>query len=279
VIRRLLFVALVTFALGAAERAAELSRQAREAGLDPAECYRVRDVNLSKEDARFYLTDGYVIFGKPVAGRLISAVFSGDVEGGDAEMLVMPPNRSERLSLANFTESPNLNEHFRGSVMLFTDDTARVLTEAVRSSGAAKSPEMGVLLASTWDPVVRNLVSSFEVRVVLDLLLGQPERGFFYATVASQRLGNFDLIFDPCARDQIAIGQVAFRDNRTFFDNWTMFQARSWRNGRKKMPPHDFDFAGVRIQATLEPDLTLKARTAATLTPRVAGLCALQFVM
>jgi hypothetical protein len=279
VILRLFAAALLPLALGAAERAAELSRQAREAGLDADECYRVRDLRLAKEDARFYLTDGYLVFGRPVAGRVISAVFSGDVEGGDAEMLLMPPNRSERLSLANFTQSPNLNEHFRAGVMLFTDDTAKALGEAVRASGAAKSPEMGALIKSTWDPVVRNLVSSFEVRLVMDLLLGQADRGFFYTAVASQRLGNFDLIFDPCARDQIAIGQIAFRENRAFFDNWTVFPARSWRMGRRKPAAPDFDLAGVRIQATLEPDLTLKARTAATLTPRLAGLNALLFEM
>ena len=94
---------LAPLALAAADRAAGVSRQAREAGLDPEQCYRVRDISFSKEDLRIYLTDGYLIFGKPVNGRRITAVFSADVEGGDAELLVMPPTRSERLSLATFT--------------------------------------------------------------------------------------------------------------------------------------------------------------------------------
>jgi len=270
---------LAPLALAAADHAAGVSRQAREAGLDPEQCYRVRDISFSKEDIRIYLTDGYLIFGKPVNGRRITAVFSADVEGGDAELLVMPPNRSERLSLATFTESPTLNEHFQSSVMIFTDDTASVLAEAVQAAGASKSPEMGALLASNSDSVVRNLVTSFEVRVTLDLLLDRPERGFFYSVVANQRLGNFDMLLDPCAREQIAIGQVAFRDNRAFFDNWTVFQARSYRTGRKKPPPPDFDLADIRIDATLEQDLTLKARTAAALTPRAAGLNVLVFEM
>jgi len=279
VIRRLLLAAILPLALPAADRAADLSRQAREAGLDPEECYRVRDLTLSKEDVRLYLTDGYLIFGKPVGGTRLSAMFSADVEGGDAELLVMLPTRSERLSLATFTGSPTLSEHFHTSVMVFTDDTASVLAEALRRAGAQKSREMGLLLETNGSPVVRNLLGSFEVRVVMDLLRQLPERGFFYTAIAGQRLSNFDLIVDPYARDQIAIGQVMFRENRTFFDNWAVFQARSYRTGRKKPAQPDFDLADIRIEATMEPDLTLKARTAANLTPRVTGLNVLAFEM
>ena len=49
-----------------APNAAELARQIREAGLDPTECYRVRDFNFTKDDVRLYLNDGYLIFSKPV---------------------------------------------------------------------------------------------------------------------------------------------------------------------------------------------------------------------
>jgi hypothetical protein len=273
----LLAALALPLAAGAADNAADLARKVREAGLDTQECYRVRDIALPREDARIYLTDGYLIFGKPVDGARISAVFSADVEGGDGEVLVMPPNRSERLSLATFTGSPNLNEHFRAIVMVFSDDTASVLAEAVRAAGAEKSAEMGHLLASTWGATVQNLASSFEVRLVLDLLERRADRGFFYAAIAGVRQGNFDLIVDARSRDQIALGQVAFRDARAFFDNWTIFQARSYRTGRKKTASPDFDISDIRIQATLDPDLTLKARTIATVTPRTAGLKALQF--
>ena len=55
---------------------------------------------LAKEDVRIYFTDGYLIFSKPVAGRRMAAVFTADVEGGDGEVILMPPNRAERRSLA-----------------------------------------------------------------------------------------------------------------------------------------------------------------------------------
>src|SRR5665811_1646265 len=49
--------------------AADIARAVRENSFDRDECYRVRDLTVIKEDIRVYLTDGYLIFSKPVAGR------------------------------------------------------------------------------------------------------------------------------------------------------------------------------------------------------------------
>ena len=84
---------LATVLLAQKPTAAELGRAVLAAGLDPSACYRVRDLQISQEDAQFYLTDGYIIFGKPVNGAPVSAVFSAEVEGGDAEVLLLLPNR------------------------------------------------------------------------------------------------------------------------------------------------------------------------------------------
>ena len=109
----------------------DLASRIVHAGLDPDECYRVRELNFSKDDVQFYFTDGYLILGKPVNGRRISAAFSSEVEGGDGELLLLPPTRSERRSLATFSQTPNLNEHFHTVLMLFTDDTGEELARLV----------------------------------------------------------------------------------------------------------------------------------------------------
>src|ERR1039457_122873 len=72
------------------------AREGREKWLGPGECDRVRDGALPKTEARFFFTDGYLIFAKPVAGVRMSAVFTADVGGGDADVLVFPPNRAGR---------------------------------------------------------------------------------------------------------------------------------------------------------------------------------------
>ena len=56
-----------------AANAVDVARAIRENSFDRDECYRVRDLTIQKEDVRIYLTDGYLIFSKPVAGRTLSS--------------------------------------------------------------------------------------------------------------------------------------------------------------------------------------------------------------
>ncbi len=258
---------------------AELGRRIVDAGLDPDECYQVRDLRISREDLRIYLTEGYLIFGKAVDGSRLTAVFSGEVENGDAEVLLMPPSRAERMSLASYAQAPNLNEHFRTGVLIFTDETYADLLKQIQARGAPrKNAERGALLADQWNSVVRNFASSFQIRLVADLLGGnRRQNGFFYAAISGRKLGNFDLLYDPKARDQISLGQVVFRQERSYFDIWTRFQARSFRNQTRTPPAPDLQVSNYRIDATLEPDLRLRVVTQVTVTPGEGARRALAF--
>ena len=264
--------AILVFLLGSGAlwggSAADLARSIRDIVLDADECYRVRELTIVREDIRIYLTDGYLTFAKPVGGHRIAAVFTTDVENGDAELLVMPPTRGERRSLAAYTEAPNLNEHLSAGVLLFTDATYDTLIRDMRANPYnRKVPEMGLLAAEQWSTVVRNIVMSFENRVVLDLLSGAPAtNGFFAATVTGRKLGNFDVLYDPRIPEQVLVGQVAARQNRAYFDVWTSFEARSWRMGRKPPEP-DFAIRAYRIEAVLQPDLELRAAVRVTVVP------------
>src|SRR5690349_1873421 len=212
-----LVVALLVFLTPSFAATADLARALAEISLDPAECYRIRDVTIVKEDARFYLTDGYLIFGKAVAGARISAVFTADVEGGDAEVLLMPPSRSERASLASYTGSPNMEEHFTEAIFIFSDDSHRaLLARMAENPFNKKSEEMGVLLADRWNTVARNISTSFETRLVLDLLSPARGPGFFTAALHGRKLGNFDVSYDPQAQEQMVVGQIAYRETRPY---------------------------------------------------------------
>jgi hypothetical protein len=248
----------------------------REIALDAGECYRVRDLALPKDEARFFFTDGYLIFAKPVAGVRMAAVFTADVEGGEAELLVLPPNRGERRSLASYTRTPNLDEHLVAAVLIFSDDTYTKLTEQIRQNEAGKkSPEMGALMAEKWTPIVRNIASSFQARLVWDVLLGEPQgHGFLAASMSGKTLGNFDLYYDRSAREQIVMGKLNTRENTLFFDVWTSFVAKSFRN---RLAEPDLMLGDFRIQATLQPDLSLSVVTRVKATPGRAALPVLAF--
>ncbi|HWY47945.1 MAG TPA: M1 family aminopeptidase [Bryobacteraceae bacterium] len=250
--------------------AADLAHDIAQAGLDPQECYRVRDLTLTKEDLRLYFTEGYLIFGKPIGDAPVSAVFVTSAQGGDGEILALPPNKSERQSLASYTASPNLNEHFKVAVLLFTDRTySDLITQIRENPDNKKTPEMGLTLAPEWASVTRNLTASFESRLVLDLFSGpRASEAFLFAAIGGRQLGNFDAIYDSRARQQITIGQVGYRDNRTFFDVWTAFESRSVRNRIRTAPAPEFELNDYRIDATLlPPDLRLQIVTRVKVKP------------
>lgn len=260
---------LVAFAIPlAADQLATIPGEIQKIAVDPESCFRVRDLSFSRgDDLRFYLNDGYLIFGKPVAGRRISAVFVGDDEGGDAELIVMPPTKGERLSLASFTGQPNLNEHFRQAVFLFTDDTGDLLLNEIRQRDMPRRAERGAIAARDWDVTLQNLARSFIVRLTQQLAANTPtDRGFVYAALQGRKLGNFDVYYDPEAANQIYVGALRTREDRIFYDTWTNFEARPFRAGARKPPAAEYTFGNYRIQAVLEENLHLRVVSQATLT-------------
>src|SRR5271169_917982 len=260
---RLLSALLVPVLSYAATGVAEVARGIREVELDSTECYRVHDVQINRDDVHFYFTDGYIIFGKPVNGIHTTAVFTDEVEAGDAELLVLPPIRSERQSLASYTSTPNLDEHIHAAVLLFADNTYDGLIQQVRANTFNKrSPEMGALMSEQWSSVVRNLSASFEERLLLDLLSPiRHQDGCFIAAVSGKKLGTFDVVYEPRAFEQIAVGQLTSRNGVSFFDVWTSFEAAPYRKGTRKYPGPEISLKDYRIDATLEPSLNLRVIT------------------
>jgi hypothetical protein len=251
--------------------AADLGDEIQHLALDPSECYRVLDLNFNKEDVKVYLGSGYLVFTKPVfaktnQGTHLGAVFVTSADGGDADILVLPPTRSERSSLATFTNSPNLEEHFKSAAFVFTDGTGDELLAQLQNNPASKkSPEMGGLISDSWTSVLNNLMSSFDTRVVYDVLSGERDTGIFYLAISGKQLDNFDVLYDPTTQDQILVGKLGYRDNRTYFNTWTAFQARSFRSGAAQRGTR-YTLDNIRIEAAIQPDLSMQAVTRATLT-------------
>ena len=253
--------------------ASDLAMAVRENTLDRDECYRVRDLTLLKDDIRIYLTDGYLIFSKPVAGRRVAAIFTAQIENGDAEVILRPPNLAERRSLVSYIGVPNLDDHFQAAIFLFTgDDYQALVAQMLHNPANRKSAEMGALMESEWTPILRNISASYDTRLALDLInLPARQPGLFLAVVQSAKLGNYNLFDDPENTDQIAAGQFVERNNRAFFDIWTHFPARGAHAGRPRVPL-GLELEDFRIEATVEPDLNLSAITRVKVRTEVDGL-------
>lgn len=261
-----------------AGKAGDIARAIRENSFDRDECYRVRDLSIVKEDVRVYLTDGHLIFSKPIAGRRIAAVFTADVEGGDGEIMLLPPDLAERRSLAMYTKEPNLDEHFRAAIFFFTgDEYDSLISQFPKSPANRKSPEMGPMLDEQWTPVLRNIGESYQTRLTLDLLGGAARKpALFTALLNGIKLGNFDVVVDPDVPEEIMAGKVSNRDDHVFFDTWTSFRPRSAR-GNPARPKTDPVTSNYRIDATISPDLSMNVTTRVKVRTAVNGTVAARF--
>jgi hypothetical protein len=278
--RWLLLLAFVVRGTLLAGTVADFSQALRENTFDRNECYRVRDITIVKEDLKIYLTDGHLIFSKPLAGRRIAAAFSADVDAGDAEVLLMTPNRAERTSLASYTGSPNLDEHFRAAMFIFTGaDYDAILSQLPRNPANKKVTDVAAAMDEQWTPTLHSLSESFQTRVALDLLGGAAGHpGIFAGLFKNSRFGNFDVIFDPGAPEQIVAGRVMQRDNQSYFDTWTSFPDRTARHNPQPRP-EEVTLSDYRIDATLNPDLSLDCTTRVKVKPLVDGQNAVSFQM
>lgn len=262
----------------AAGTAADVARALRETSFDRGECYRVRDLNLVKEDIRIYLTDGHLIFSKPVAGHRIAAVFMADTEGGDGEVIVFPPDRAERRALAAFTHSPNLDDHFHDALFLFTGaEYDELQSQIAQNAGNKRMPEIGALMDEQWTPVLRNIAESYETRLALDLIGGPAHPPDLLAAIFdSPKLGTFDVIYDPRNTEQVIGGRMVNRDNHPYFDDWFSFTARSFRKNPAPLV-QDLITSNYRIEAAIDPDLSMSVVTRVKVRTPDEGMAAANF--
>jgi len=251
--------------------------------LDPEACYRVNDLKISREDVSVYLTSGYLMLAKKVNGVRTAAVFSADIDAGDAEVVAMPPNRGERLSLASFAESPNLDEHFHIGLMIFSDNTGAELEQLVEQDasehgGYRRDAKFAADLAAKWNGPLHSLSDNFAVRMVQDLLSpGTP--GFFFLGTAGTRLGSFDVMYDPTVPDQITIGKVRDRNQKTYFDTWTAFAGRTARASADNPLWAPVRAEDYRIDADLDDNLAMRAVTRVKIKPAPTAGRALPFLI
>jgi hypothetical protein len=278
--RWLLVLAFAARGTLSAGTAADFVRSLQGNSFDPSECYRVRDITIIKEDLKIYLTDGHLIFSRPVAGRRIAAAFTADVDAGDGEVILMPPNRAERTSLASYTNSPNLDEHFRAALFIFTgSDYDAILSQLPKNSANRKVTDVADAMDQVWTPSLRNMSDSFQIRVALDLLGGSAGHpGLFAGLFENSKFGSFDVVFDPNGQEQIAAGRVVQRENQNYFDTWTSFPVRS---ARRNPPPRQEDvlLSDYRIASTLNSDLSLDCVTRVKVKPLQDGATAVAFEM
>jgi len=252
----LLLLAPLSFA---ADTAASIASELRQLSIDPAQTYRVRELQLARGDIKVYLTEGILAFAKPVAGRTIAAVFTtADTEAGDAEVLVLPPGRSERAALATFTKTPNLDEHILSGVFFFSDETAKELRAQIQDRPLHPVPDEAKQLGPAADGVLRTGSSQIDVKLTQALLDNHPAaRGFFYGILGGRNLGTFDVAYEPDRFEPVIVGRIAPDDEGgEFFQIWCSFRPR------RSAPAVDSNgnISEYRLNSDIHPDLSMSSQ-------------------
>jgi hypothetical protein len=250
--------------------AAELARALRDMSIDPEQTFRVRDLTLARGDIAIYLTEGILSFVTPVAGHCVAAVFTtANVDAGDAEIILLPPQRSERASLASFIHTPNLDEHFTSAVFLFTDDTMNELLAQIRQAPLRKAPELAADMSTQFNPFVRRMSAGVDIRLIQSLLDNhKPERGLFYSAIVGRELGTFDVMYEPDEFEPVAVGRpVLAGAAHKGFQLWTTFRPR--HKAAQLTPP--VSLTNFSIDAAIHPDLSMSVTARFSASPAFDG--------
>ena len=266
-------------------RAARLYQQLGSVGLDPARVYRVRDASLERPGVHITLEDGMIAFTQDVQGHVTGAFFEGE-----GEILVAPPNETERHSMSLFTGMAILEEHFATAYLRFNDETAAELGPGLRAA------EDSVEFYEKWKTAAAGLAETDALRLLLTFSralpvsdsgiqavnVTDPGDRMLHARLQGTKLGAFDVYYDAAAAEGVEIGQARqANDGRVFYDVWTSFYpVAPGRNAGTAPDKNGADAVRVNrfvIHAQVKPPTRIEAEAVLELETRRPGERTLMF--
>ncbi|HLK53991.1 MAG TPA: hypothetical protein VKU42_11085, partial [Candidatus Angelobacter sp.] len=199
--------------------AVALFRDLVNSAFNEKDVYQVREISILLEDLHISISDGTMAFMRAVNGHVTGAVFEGS-----GEVLLVPPNRAERTSLALFTGSAVLEQRFQTAYLRFSDDkVAEELRAGTR--GRAEDPEAFI---AKWQEPARFL-SQRDALAVLQSMTSSEESAsrYLHLRMGGTGTGVVDVYFDTNGSEQISVAQATVVNNTSFYDIWTSFPMRS----------------------------------------------------
>jgi hypothetical protein len=279
VTRLLLFggLALSVIALGAPGLAAQSANQPAPPATEAVATYRqflnpvfnaadvhhVRQLAIDREDLHIVLIDGTIGLIQPVSGHVTGAFFEGE-----GEILLFPPDRAERTSLALFTGSGVLDQKFTAAYLRFFDDK---LVEELRAG--FRPTENAQEFIDKWREATARLARGDSLQL-LQAITGSQEAAstFLHLRLAGVTFGIFDVVFDTHAPEQISVAQTASSNDEVFYNSWISFPMRSAREAaRKQTSGPELEASDYKLRTRLSPPRDLSAEAEVTLTPRISG--------
>lgn len=228
-----------------------------------ADVYHVRQLSIDREDLHIVLTDGTIALIQPVNGHVTGAFFEGE-----GHILLIPPDRAERSSLALFTGAAVMDETFTVAYLRFFDDK---LAQEMRS--AFRPAEEAQEFLNKWKDSATKLARGDSLQLLQSSTASREAAStFLHLRLAGAKLGIFDVFFDTHAPEQISVAQTAVATDGVYYDSWNSFPMRSAREAPEKQRPQpEFEASDYKLRTKLSPPSDLSAEAEVTLTPRISG--------
>jgi hypothetical protein len=229
-----------------------------------SDVHQVREVAIQREDVHITLSDGLIGLARAVDGHITGAVFEGV-----GEILLVPPNRAERTSLALFTGSAVLEQKFTSAYFRFFDDS---LVDELRA-GFRPAEDTGEFL-SHWEQALKALAPLNSLEVLEAMANARsPGSRFLLFRLGGTELGTFDVIFEGNVPEQIRVAQEKLSGNVVYYDTWTSFPMRSAREASPQGAGRvgNSDISDYQMRVRVQPPTDVKVEGEAVLTPRLAG--------
>jgi hypothetical protein len=257
----------------------QLYLQLRRIGLDPAHTYKVRGAAMDRPSLHLTFDDGMIAFTRDVAGHITGAFFEGD-----GEVLLTPPTREERASMALGTGMAILEERFNTAYLRFNDDVFAEFQPFLREFPEAQD------FASRFDATAQNLAELDALRIFLTFSrtlpvegsgspanqsVGQPsDDHFLHIRVEGELLGPFDIHYDSLAYEQISAGKSNEKNGVAFYDVWTSFSPQSpgdKRHNDRGSIQDSISIDSYKINAEVRPPTDLNVDASLNVHVRTPG--------
>lgn len=216
---------------------------------DPSHVYEVKNLNLRRDAVSLTLAEGKLAFFQPLGGRITGAVFLGR-----GHVIATPRDSGERRSLARFLNVPILDQTFSRAYLRFDDDTASELRRLLQDSNAASAGNSE--FTDAWGPMAANLNPWHSLRLLMDWLSTDPSP-YFYAALAGDSEGPFDVLVDQRRTEQVLFGQPRKENGVLFYDLWASFRALD----PAVSPADSFVPIDYRVDTKIADDLSLVGKT------------------
>jgi hypothetical protein len=243
-----------------------LYRELLNPTLDPADVFQVREVSIQLEDLHISISDGTMAFVRAVNGHITGAMFEGI-----GEVLLVPPDRAERTSLALFTGASIMEQRFQSAYLRFSDDQIAADLRAGFRGHAEDAQEF----VTRWrEPALA--LSHGDALPILQAMTSTKEAAsrFLHLRMGGTTAGIIDVFFDSNSSEQISVAQASVINNVAYYDTWTSFPMRAAREasgGEDPATRATFEMSDYHLRAKVQPPSDMTADAEFTLTPRRSG--------